>query len=421
MRCCSSLALQERDAKRSNERPMVNSDLYAIKTHRLITPLQDVRDAVVLVKGGKIAFAGRQDNVAVPEGARVIHAGDKIVAPGFIDLHHHGAMGAYAAEGPEAVKKIGQYLAKTGTTGWLPTVIAPEGIKGIVTAKREGTGGADVIGIHMEGPFLAPKRVAGQEAMDEHLRMPSIEAFLQFVDAAEGNLKLMGLAPELDGALELIGEMRRAGVVPAVAHSKATYEQFVMAVEAGARHITHTYNVMSGLHHRAPGVVGGALTCDQVTAELVSDGFHVSPVAMDILVRCKGADKVAVITDNVPLAGLPDGVYEMFGRKVVKENGISRLAGTTPDQDHTMAGSEWPMNHNVFNLIDLVGVSLVDAIRMATLTPATIVDVDRSKGSIEPGKDADLVVIDEKMRVHLTMVRGEIVFENTGDRGAGRL
>jgi N-acetylglucosamine-6-phosphate deacetylase len=383
----------------------------AIKTHRLITPLQYLRDAVVLIEGEKIASVGRQHDILVPDGAKVIDVGDKIVAPGFIDLHHHGAMGSYAAEGAEAVKKIGQYLVKTGTTSWLPTVNTLEAIKGILTAKEEGTGGADVIGIHMEGPFLAPKRIPGQEAVDQGLLKPSIKKFMQFVEAAEGNLKLMGIAPELDGALELIREMRRVGVVPAVAHTKATYEQFMRAVEAGARHITHTYNVMTGMHHRRPGVVGGVLTCDQVTAELIADGYHVSPVAMDVLIRCKGADKVALVSDNVPLAGLPDGVYEMFGRTVIKKDGISRLEGSTPGMDGTMAGSEWPLNHGIYNLIDLVGVSLPNAIRMATLTPATVIGADSYEGSIEPGKDADLVAIDEKMQIYLTMVRGQVVFK----------
>lgn len=133
---------------------------------------------------------------------------------------------------------------------------------------------------------------------------------------------------------------------------------------------------------------------------------------MDILIRCKGVDKVAVITDNVPLAGLPDGTYEMFGRTIVKKDGVSRVAGSTPDQDNTMAGSEWPLNSNIHNLVDLVGVRLGDAVRMATLTPAMIVDVDAHKGSIEPGKDADLVVIDEQVRVYLTMVRGQVVFQS---------
>ena len=394
----------------------MNFGRLAIKTHRLITPLQDLRDAVVLIEGEKIVSVGRQDNIPIPDGAEVIDVGGKIVVPGFIDLHHHGAVGSYAAEGAEAVKKIGQYLVKTGTTAWLPTVWLPtddtlESLKAVVTAKEEGTGGADVIGLHMEGPFLAPKGIPGFEAEDKGLRRPSIKQFMQFVEAAEGNLKLMGITPELDGALELIREMRRVGVVPAVAHTKATYEQFMRAVEAGVRHTTHTYNVMTGMHHRRPGVVGGVLTCDQVTAELIADGYHVSPVAMDILVRCKGVDKVALITDNVPLAGLPDGIYEMFGQRIVKKDGISRLEGSTPGIDGTMAGSEWPLNHNIYNLMDLVGVSLPHAIRMATLTPATIIGCDGYKGSIEPGKDADLVVIDEKMQVYLTMVKGKVVFK----------
>lgn len=390
---------------------MAEPKLWALKARRLITPLQDVRDAVVLIEGQKIMAAGRQDNIAIPESAEVIEAGDKTIVPGFVDLHHHGAVGAGADEGAAAVKKIGQYLVKTGTTSWLPTVWTLESLHGIVQAKKEGTGGADVLGIHMEGPFLAPKGIAATDDFEDRLQKPSIEGFRQFMEASDGNLKLMGVSPELDGALELIREMRRAGVVPAIAHTKGTYEQFMIAVEAGARHVTHTYNVMTGLHHRRPGVVGGVLTCDQVTAELIADGYHVSPAAMDILIRCKGPDQVAVITDNVPLAGLPDGTYHMYGGTVVKKGGISRLEGSTSDTDGTMAGSEWPLNHNIHNLVDLVGLTLPNAIRMATLTPATIIGLNARKGSIEPGKDADLVVIDEAIQVYLTMVRGQVVFK----------
>ena len=396
----------------------MSSQMIAVKARRIITPLQDLRDAVVLVEGERIAAVGRQSYVPVPDGAKVIDVGDRIVVPGFIDIHHHGAVGVYAAEGADAVRKIAQYLVKSGTTGWLPTVAAVpgvdvlDGVKAIVDVKREGTGTADVIGIHMEGPFLTPKRIPDHDELDVTLEGPTVAGFRRYLEAAEGTLRVMGIAPELDGALDVIREMRRAGVVPAVAHTKGTYGDFVTAVEAGVRHVTHAYNVMTGFHHRKPGVLGGVLTCDQATAELIADGYHVSPVAMDILVRCKGVDKVAVITDNVPLAGLPDGNYEMFGRKIVKKDGISRLAGTTPDQDNTMAGSEWPINRNVHNLVDLVGLSLRDAVRMATLTPATIIAERDRKGSIEPGKDADLVVIDENVHVYLTMVRGKVVFES---------
>jgi N-acetylglucosamine-6-phosphate deacetylase len=391
--------------------------MVALRARRVITPLQDLRDAIVLVEGDKIVSVGLEASIPVPSGAKVIDVGDRLISPGFIDLHHHGALGVYAAEGAAAVQKIGKYLATTGTTSWLPTsasvpgVDMVEGIKGMVQAMHEGTGGAEPIGIHMEGPFLAPKRIPGQEVVDRALMEPSLDEFHRFMEASEGNIKIMGVAPELKGALEVISEIRRTGVVAAVAHTKGTYEQFVRAVEAGARHVTHTYNVMTGFHHRRPGVVGGALTCDQVTAELIADGYHVSPVAMDVLLRCRGFDNVAVITDNVPLAGLPDGEYEMFGRHIVKKNGISRLAGSRPDQDNTMAGSEWPMNRNLHVLVDRVGVPLRDAIRMATLTPATIIDADNRKGSLEPGKDADLVVIDEDVNVYLAMVRGEIVYE----------
>ena len=391
----------------------MSSQMIAIKALQVITPLQDLRDAVVLVAGEKIAAVGPASDVSVPENARAIDVGNRIVAPGFLDLHNHGAVGAYAEESPAAVEKIAQYLVRTGTTSWLPTVHSQNGTEAVVAAKRAGTGTADVLGVHMEGPFLAPKRVPGQEAMDAGLRKPSLQLFDRFLEAADGHLKLMGVAPELPGALELIGEMERSGVIPAVAHTKASYEQFMAAVEAGARHVTHAYNVMTGFHHRRPGVVGGVLTCDQVTAELIADSFHVSPPAMDVLLRCKGIERVAVITDSTPLAGLPDGTYEVFGRKVIKKDGISRIAGTTPDQDNTMAGSEWPLNGNIRNLVELVGVPLRDAIRMATMTPAKIIGLDGSKGSLEPGKDADLVVIDEQLTVYLTMVRGRVVYERS--------
>ncbi len=393
----------------------MSTRLLAVMARRVLTPLQDLRDAVILVEGERIAAVGLRSNIAIPQNAQVWDAGERIVAPGLIDLHHHGAVGLSAGEGAEAVKGIGRYLVTTGTTAWLPTVEQQRELAGVVEAMHGGTGGADVLGVHMEGPFLAPKGVPGQEAMDEALLKPSVAGFTRLLEATGGHLRLMGIAPELEGALEVIREMRRAGVVPAIAHTKATYEQFMRAVEAGARHATHTYNVMTGLHHRRPNVVGGILTCDQVTGELIADGYHVSPVAMDVLIRCKGYDRVAVITDNVPLAGLPDGTYEMMGLKVVKKGGISRVAGSTPDQDNTMAGSEWPLNHNVRNLVDLVHVPLAAAIRMATLTPARIVGVGGRKGSIEPGKDADLVVIDEQIRVYMTMVRGHIVFEVNPD------
>ena len=221
----------------------------------------------------------------------------------------------------------------------------------------------------------------------------------------------MGVSVELDGIDEIIKEMVTLGVLPAVAHStKATYEQFLRGVELGIRHVTHTYNVMTGFHHRKPGVLGGALTCDQVTNELISDGKHVSPTAMDVLIRCKGVENVCVITDNTAVAGLPDGEYKLKGREVIKKDGITRFANSTADMDHTMAGSEWPINHCVKTLIQEVGISVKDAVRMASLNPAQIIDEDKKKGSLEVGKDADVIVVDDDMNVFQTYVKGDLVY-----------
>lgn len=389
----------------------MRSRMLAIRASRLITPLQDLRDVSVLIEGAKIAAVGKAEHITIPPDITVVDAGDRIVAPGFVDLHIHGALGARANEGVEAVGTIAHHLVTTGTTSWLPTVETLADVAGIVEASEKRVGGADILGVHMEGPFLAPKNVPGNEVEDRMMQRPSIDVFRQLAAEAKGSLRLMGVSPELDGALELISEIRREGVIPAVAHTRATHEQFMRAVEAGVRHVTHTYNVMTGFHHRKPGVVGGALTCDQVTAELIADGYHVSPVAMDMLIRCKGPDKIALITDCTTTAGLPDGTYQIRGRTIVKQDGVSRLAGSHHGQDGTMAGSEWPMNHNIYTVVHGVGLTLRDAIRMATLTPATVIRVDSTKGSIEPGKDADLVVIDDHLGVYLTMVRGEIVFE----------
>ena len=380
----------------------------AIKAARIITPLQDLRDAVVLIEDERITAVGLQAHVAVPEDARVLDFGNRIVVPGFVDVHNHGANGHWAREGPEAVREIARWLARTGTTSWLATVGDVEGIRAVVQASRERTGGTAIPGIHCEGPFLSPKNLPGQPHQEKPLA--DITLYHQMLEAGEGMIRIMDCAPDLPGAMELIREIVRTGVTASCAHSKADYETFMRGVEAGIRHVTHTYNVMSGMHHRRPGIVGGVLTCDAVVGELIADGFHVHPVAMDVLIRCKGFDKVCIITDSTPLAGLPDGEYRFQGRTVIKRNGISRLAGYDETQDGSMAGSEWPMNHNLWTLVDKVGVRLQDAVRMATLTPATTAGLAKEIGSLEPGKYADLAVIDERVNVYLTMVHGEVVF-----------
>lgn len=385
----------------------------AIKAARILTPLQDLRDAVVLIRDDRIEAVGRQANVAIPEDAQVVDVGNRIVAPGFIDAHNHGAYGKRATEGSEAVKHVARWLAQTGTTGWLATVNSVESVKGVAQAVREGTGGTSIPGIHCEGPFLAPKNLPHQDFQEKPLA--DIDFYHQMLEAGEGLICIMDCAPELPGAMDLIREIVRTGVTASCAHTKADYDTFMRAVEAGIRHITHSYNVMTGMHHRRPNVVGGVLTCDAVVGELIPDGYHVHPVAMDVLIRCKGFDKVCTVTDSGSLAGLPDGEYtHPNGRSVIKRAGIIRAAGYDEMQDGSMAGSAWTMDHDLWTLVDKVGVRLQDVVRMATLTPAISAGLAKEIGSLEAGKYADLVVINERVNVYLTMVHGEVVYQAEG-------
>jgi N-acetylglucosamine-6-phosphate deacetylase len=214
----------------------------------------------------------------------------------------------------------------------------------------------------------------------------------------------MGIAPELDGALDVIREMVKLDIVPCSGHSAATYEQAMEAVQAGLSCAVHVFNGMIPLHHRRPGLLGAVLTCDEINAELIADGQHVSPVAMEILLRCKGVDGVHLVTDNTIWAGMPNGTYEDGDRTIVKEDHRAYVMGGT------LVGSVAPMNFCVGNIVRSVGCSLAEAIKMASLIPAVVIGVDDRKGSLEPGKDADLVVIDEEVKVYMTMVKGQEVY-----------
>ena len=385
--------------------------MFVLKGKKVVTPLRVIDDGVVIVDGQRLWAVGPSGNMVIPEGVEVVDWGDSILAPGFIDIHHHGAVGERATGGAEAVKKIGRFLPSTGCTSWLPTVGLEEHCPGVVQAMKEGTNGADILGIHMEGPFLEPKGLPGRPEADSQLRPPDPHLLERIQEAAEGHVLIMGFGVRMEGALELIRLARQMGIVPAVAHTKATYEELMRAVDAGLKHATHIYNVMTPMHHRRPGVVGGALTCDQLTGELIGDGLHVHPVAMDVVIRCKGVDKVALITDQSELAGMPDGRYvRPNGVVVIKKNGICRMEGFDETQDNTMAGSTCTMDQDVRTLVDRVHLKLEDAIRMATLTPATIAGAENRKGSLEPGKDADIVVLGRDLSVQATYVRGRVSY-----------
>ena len=389
----------------------------AIQTLRLLTPLQELRDAVILIEGDRIKAVGQRANVPIPEGYELWDVGERFVAPGLIDIHNHGGNGYFAREGAQAVQEISKWLVTTGTTSWLPTVGDIEGIRGVVEAMKLGVAGTAVDGIHGEGPFLYPKYLPGESR--EPPPPAEISTYHELLEASEGHLRLMDCSPDLPGGLDLIREIHRSGVVASFAHGEAGYDLFMRAVEAGIRHVTHTYNVMTGMHHRRPGAVGAALTCDALMCELNADGFHVHPVAMDVLIRCKGLDRVCLVSDTQAAAGLPDGEYdwsdrvidgefEWVGVKLIKRDGMIRLAGLGDEVDGTISSSVWPVRRGVWNMVDKVGLGLKDALRLATINPARAVGLDGEIGSLEPGKRADLIVMDEQVNISLVMVAGEV-------------
>ena len=401
--------------------------MRAIVTRRLLTPLQELRDAVVLIDGDNIEAVGLRANTPIPQDCEVWDVGDRIVAPGLIDIHNHGANGYFAREGVDAMRAVSRWLATAGTTSWLSNIGDLEGIAGAVEAIGQGRkeGEAAVEGIHVEGPFLYPKYLPGESTAPP--APAQLSTYHEFLEACQGHLVMMDCSPDLPGGLEIIREIRRTGVIACFAHGNADYDLFMRAVEAGLTHVTHTYNVMSGMHHRRPGAVGAALTCDAVMCELTADGFHVHPAAMDVLLRCKGLDRVCLVSDTQAAAGLPDGEYDWSGRIIdgefgwtdvtlIKKDGVVRLADQDEGQDGALSSSVWPIIRGVYNVAHEVGLPLKDAVRLASLNPARAAGIDRRIGSLEADKRADLIVIDEEVNLYATMVAGEVVFQSEEGR-----
>ncbi len=387
---------------------------FALKAKRLVTPTIIITDGVIVVEDGRIRSAGSQETV-LPEDMRVVDYGDAILAPGMMDIHCHGFVNGQAGDSAETALAMAEFLLRGGTTSFLPTVGSKSGIGNIAKAmriqKQQGLCGAQMVGIHAEGPFLESKNVQGIDTGDADCPLPDMDLLEKLLKAGEGGIRIMGLGILLPGVEALVKRLREAGIVVAIAHTKANAVQFAHALETGYRHTTHLFNVMTGLHHRRPGVVGGTLVHDGITCELICDAQHVHPWAMDIAIRCKGVDRIALITD-LTMGGCEDGEYQsgVFGDiPVVVKDGIARIKGSDELQDNTMAGSTMLQNVGVRNVLKL-GYSLPEAFRMASLTPARITGFEKFKGSLETAKDADIIVIDENINVKAAYVKGALLY-----------
>ena len=337
-------------------------------------------------------------------------ADNAVVVPGFIDQHIHGLCGSEAMDASfESLDTISRELAKEGTVAFLATTLtqSPENIKAALTqtknyVARGNFPGAEVIGVHLEGPFISPKFVGAQNP--EYVQKPEISRFAEYQEAAGGLIRIVSMAPETEGAGELIAYLLQNGVSASAGHTAATYADMKHAVEMGMKCVTHTYNAQSGVHHRDVGVAGSAMLFDELYTELICDTVHVSVPALKLMIKNKPADKVILITDSIRPKGLPEGEYELGGLPIFLKGGEIRLVGGA------LAGSSLRANYAIRNLVEQVGVSFETAIGFATANPARHLGVYDRMGSIEVGKDASFAVLDDTFEILQTVIKGKTVY-----------
>lgn len=377
---------------------------------RLLTPGRELTPGWLTVAAGRVVAVG---DGRAPAGGHLVELGMATCAPGFVDLHVHGGDGVQAnadtaAEARAAVARLAAFHVRHGTTALLPTTVSDSPERTLATvagiaAAVEDEDGARILGVHLEGPWLAPGRAGAQDPAA--LRPVDQAEADRLLEAAAGRLRIVTLAPELPGAEELIRHLVQAGVIVSIGHTEADFEVTRRAVDLGARHFTHLFNAMRPLSHRQPGPIGVALTDPDVVVELIADGRHIHPLVLGMAFREAAAP--ALITDATAAAGLPEGAHARLGRlDVVATEGAVTLA----DDPKTLAGSALTMGAAVRTMVRRAGVSLPVAIRAATTTPATAVGRPEL-GRLEPGSPADLVVLDADLEVAATLVGGRVLYD----------
>ncbi len=367
---------------------------------RVVTPDGVMADAWVHIAGDAIASIGaRRPAVDAP----VVDLGGAWLLPGFVDLHMHGGGGHNVASSREAMAAAVAFHRAHGTTSTLVSLAAApvaqltEQLGWAAELTRRGASRhGHVLGAHLEGPFLSARRCGAQNP--SHLLAPDPAILERLIAAGQGTLRMLTLAPELDGALQLIPVLQRAGVVVALGHSDAGYGQAVAAIRAGARHATHLFNAMPALHHREPGLVGAALEAG-ISCELINDGRHVHPALVALV--CRLIESPVLITDAIEAAGVGDGTYELGGQEVHVRDGEARLAATG-----ALAGSTLTMDEALRRAVTESGLSIEQAAAAASTNPARVLGLHTRLGAIAPGRQADLVVLDDTLRVTAVMAAG---------------
>jgi N-acetylglucosamine-6-phosphate deacetylase len=371
-------------------------------------PASEIQDAGILIRDGVIEAIGPREGMSLPLGAEELQAAQHTAIPGFVDVHIHGAGGHDVMEGTdEALAGVARTLARHGTTSFLATTVTAspddicrsvEGIARYMSVQYEtDQARAEVLGVHFEGPFISSARRGVHPK--EWVQLPSAELLERFLRAASGNARILTIAPELLGAVPCIEAARNAGLVVAMGHTDATYEQARAAIARGVHHAVHVYNAMRPFSHRDSGVIGAVLTTPDVTAELIADGVHVEEAAMRILLQAKGAGCVILVSDGISATGMPDGKYKLGKFEVTVSDGVCR------NTEGKLAGSTLTLDRALRNVVGM-GFPLSDAVRMLTSNPAKLLGLEFKKGALRVGADADIVLLDRDLQVTNVWARG---------------
>lgn len=363
-----------------------------------------------MIEGKVLLFDHKIQDMAdmsqLPDGIETIDARGCYVSPGFIDVHTHGSGGCDTMDGSmESLDTISRTLASRGVTSFLPTTMTMDmadifrALDAIRNAMHERLSGAKVLGCHMEGPFISEKYKGAQN--EKYIKKPDFSLIESYLDV----IKIITIAPETDENQAFIKEARkRSSFVVSIGHSNATYDEAMSAISMGASHATHLFNAMSPLNHRNPGVVGAALSSD-ATCELIADNIHVNPAMYSLLLRIKGNERLILITDSMRAGCMCNGTYDLGGQKVFVKDGSARL------EDGTLAGSILTMNEAVKNFMNATSLKLNDTVKLCTSNPAKLLGLEKSKGSLLIGMDADITILDENLDVKMTISEGNVIFQ----------
>ena len=373
---------------------IVGGDIY--------TPLETIPRGAILIEDNLIEAIGPADEIIPPEGSHIVDARGHLVLPGLVDLHLHGLAGKEVTDSD--ADSIPQMLARWGVTSFQASIAAgplDQMVRDIGSASRlKGLPVSRCVGIHLEGPYLSPLQPGALNP--GHFRPPNVKELESLVQAGAGQVRMVTLAPELPGSLDVIRWLTGEGIISAMGHTDASYEDVTMAVEAGLSHATHCFNAMKAFHHRDPGAVGAILTDNSITAEVIGDGVHVHPAAVLLLVRAKGAGKTCLVSDAAPVAGLGAGTYKWLGQELSVDGEAARLP------DGTLAGSTRLLAEQLSFLEKSLPVPFHQIVEMATHTPSVVLGLE--SGLLAVGRRADIAIFDSQHRCRLTMIEGEIAY-----------